>query len=181
MLDTLIEIGNLFEDCLTIVNMDLPDRPCIYVNKKFEEFTGYKANEVLGKNLKLLQGVDSAEDTIEFMKKAFLQNEACCQDIINYKKDGTAFLNRLVMLPFKNGDQQLYVGFQNDITELKGLTYYNETLKKIDSGNIRHNINNPLTITLASFSLELKRNPNLSKQDFRKKLLSTFERLIVLY
>lgn len=41
---------------ITISDPSLPDNPLIYVNKGFEELTGYTAREVLGKNCRCLQG-----------------------------------------------------------------------------------------------------------------------------
>lgn len=116
MLDKLKEIGDHFDCCLTIVDMNDPKHPCIYANNKFFDNTGYNFEEVSGKNLAFLQGEDTSTDTITFMQKCFSNNEPCCQDIVNYKKDGTPFINRLVMLPLEYENHNYFFGFQNDIT-----------------------------------------------------------------
>ena len=58
------ELSNLFrqmldatDNVITIADATLPDQPLIYVNKQFEELTGYSFDEVVGgKNCRFLQG-----------------------------------------------------------------------------------------------------------------------------
>jgi hypothetical protein len=87
------------------------------------------------------------------MRSSFDKNLACIQDIINYKKDGTPFLNRLLMLPCATAKTFYYLGFQNDVTEERGLNHNNESLLKVKDGEIRHMINNPLAIIIGKLEL----------------------------
>lgn len=180
MKDYLKMLAENFTSCLTIVDVKAKGRPCLFVNEKFTEETGYEAHEVIGKNLSILQGELSQKDTIEFMRSSFEQEMACVQDIINYKKDGTPFLNRLLMLPIKdkNPDSLLYVGFQNDVTLRKKNIYDNVLLQRVDNAEIRHMVNNPLTILLTSMVL-LMQNSSTQKEIQRevKKLSHVFHRI----
>ena len=98
MLEQLKIIGDYFPNCLTIVDVDDEEnRPCLYANKMFCDNTGYEPEEAIGRNLSYLQGELTPKDTKDFMKKCFKEKVSCIQDMVNYKKDGTPFLNRLLM------------------------------------------------------------------------------------
>ncbi|MFM7767199.1 MAG: PAS domain-containing protein, partial [Bacteroidota bacterium] len=91
----------------------------VWVNKSFEAMTGYPMNEVIGKKPKdFLQGPDSSLDTLEQMSTALNKKEYVQVDIINYRKNGEAFLVELQITPVKD-EQGRYVGFiaiQKDIS-----------------------------------------------------------------
>ncbi|MFM7176372.1 MAG: ATP-binding protein [Bacteroidota bacterium] len=91
----------------------------VWVNKSFEAMTGYPMNEVIGKKPKdFLQGPDSSLDTLEQMSTALNKKEYVQVDIINYRKNGEAFLVELQIPPVKD-EQGRYVGFiaiQKDIS-----------------------------------------------------------------
>lgn len=180
MKDTLINIGEAFPFCLTIVDTSPDrDRPCLYANSKFFANTGYTPDFAIGRNLSFLQGKLTSKDSIEFMKNCFFHRKACIQDIINYKADGTPFLNRLLLLPIRSSRESLYLGFQNDITEEKGLHYSNKSLEKISDGEIKHFINNPLTIILNGLSDRFEEiNCPEKKKEFQSKLEDAFARIL---
>ncbi|MGB5794060.1 CHASE domain-containing protein [Poseidonibacter sp.] len=93
----------------------------IYTNKGFENLTGYSSDFINQKNPNLLQGIDSDKDSIEFIKNSLSKTEPFECDILNYKKDGTPFWNRLAVTPIldKNNNIKRYIGIQNDITKYK--------------------------------------------------------------
>ena len=97
------------------------ESPLIYANKGFERLTGYLAKEVVGKNCRFLQGADTDEASVDIIRQAIEKREGCTVELLNYKKDGTPFWNRLSISPLKN-DQGVvthYIGIQSDITELR--------------------------------------------------------------
>lgn len=179
MLEKLKRIANYFPYCLTIVDVQSKGRPCLFANEKFFENTGYNGIEAVGRNLSYLQGELTSEDTILFMRKCFDQNVSCIQDVINYKKDGTPFLNRLLMLPILSKSKTLfYVGFQNDITLSRGLNYNDESLKRVKDQEIRHMVNNPLTVILGKFELAFRKANSQDEIDkVAQELSNEFERI----
>jgi PAS domain S-box-containing protein len=98
-----------------------PDRPLIYLNGNFEEMTGYSAEEVLGRNCKFLQGADTDEAPIREMRAALDAGEEVEVELLNYRKDGTPFWNRVTIAPVHDVDGELthFVGFQTDVTKRK--------------------------------------------------------------
>jgi PAS domain S-box-containing protein len=166
-----MKIGDHFPYCVTVVDVDAPGRPCLYSNKKFFENTGYTSDEVLGENLRLLQGKLTSQATVEFIRECFKNYSACIQDIVNYKKDGTPFLNRLLMLPIQGQDKKYYIGFQHDITHRNGLEHNNESLAKVNDAEIKHVMNNALSIILGGHLL------GRSEENLAQVLTRAFDRI----
>jgi PAS domain S-box-containing protein len=104
---------------ITIADARHPDRPLIYVNEGFERLTGYTAEEVLGINCKFLQGEDVDQDTVEIMRQAMREGQDCSVEILNVRKDGSPFWNRLSITPVRDdsGEVTHYIGIQSDVTQ----------------------------------------------------------------
>ncbi|MFM7631574.1 MAG: PAS domain-containing protein [Alphaproteobacteria bacterium] len=73
----------------------LPDYPLVYANPLFLDHTGYTLEEVLGRNCRFLQGEKTNRDTVSIIRHAIKTHVNLRIDILNYKKDGTPFWNRL--------------------------------------------------------------------------------------
>mmetsp|Transcript_4907 Transcript_4907/g.17034 ORF Transcript_4907/g.17034 Transcript_4907/m.17034 type:complete len:1034 (+) Transcript_4907:88-3189(+) len=92
--------------------------PLVYVSSGFEAVTGYSREEVLGRNCKLLQGPDTDEATVATLKEAMSQKRECRVEILNYRKDGTPFLNLLHVKPVLDslGNVTKFVAVQIDLS-----------------------------------------------------------------
>ncbi len=104
---------------ITISDALLPDQPIIYVNKGFERLTGYTASDIVGLNCRFLQGKSTDPDTIRQIRDAIDSDSAFSAEILNHRKDGTPFWNRLSITPVKNdaGVTTHYIGIQSDVTK----------------------------------------------------------------
>lgn len=91
----------------------------IYVNEGFERLTGYSADEVLGTNCRVLQGAGTDPETCEEIRRAIRARRECRVEILNYRKDGVPFWNRLSLTPVQNasGEVTHYIGVQSDVTD----------------------------------------------------------------
>ena len=89
---------------IAVVDARAPDWPVVYVNPGFESLTGYASSDVLGKNLRLLQGDDRDQDARNRLLEALNLGESCRVLLRNYRKDGTLFWNEMTVLPFKDKD-----------------------------------------------------------------------------
>lgn len=178
MLDSLIQASKHFPFCMTVVDMSSEERLCVFVNNKFEQSTGYSLVEATGRNLSFLQGKKTDKNTIIFMRECFKKNKACVQDIVNYKKDGSEFINRLLMFPIKIDNQDLFIGFQHDITDELNKTKANKSLKSVQNAEINHVINNSLQVILAKASFELDFSKDQETTDQKIQSLSShFEKI----
>lgn len=106
---------------ITIADMSLPDRPLIYINEGFERLTGYSASSMRGKNCRFLQGEDTDPDTVDEIRTALATGTECTVEILNYKKNGEPFWNRLSLTPVTDphGEVTHFIGVQSDITKRK--------------------------------------------------------------
>lgn len=176
MIKLLQEIGDRFENSLTIADMSVKDQPLIYVNQKFSSVTGYSYDESVGRNCRFLQGNQRDQEKIEFIHNCFNKASACCVDLVNFRKNNQMFINRLVLLPIKDENQLYFIGLQNDL----GLPQQNSTdVRNIKSIEIRHHINNPLQILLGSTEL-LKFRERLSSDkiaELSKKVETSLRRI----
>ena len=106
---------------VTISDATQPDNPLIFVNPAFTALTGYRAEDVLGKNCRFLQGRDTDPDTVDKIRQAIKAERSITVELINYHKDGTSFWNELSINPIfdDQGDLTNFVGVQADITSRK--------------------------------------------------------------
>lgn len=102
---------------VVITNPALPDNPMIYVSEEFETQTGYSPEEALGYNCRFLQGPDTDPKAIEAIRRGLEQRVAFTVDILNYRKSGEPFMNRLRVRPLydEDGTFMYFVGAQNPI------------------------------------------------------------------
>lgn len=103
---------------LVVANATLPGQPITYVNEAFERITGYRLEEVRGRNCRFLQGTDREQPAIDEMRVAIEEVRECQTVLRNYCKDGTLFYNELLISPVQDqkGGVKYFVGTINDIT-----------------------------------------------------------------
>lgn len=101
-----------------------PDFLVIFANDGFTALTGYSAEEILGKNCRILQGEGTDRATVEKIRKALIEGYPFQGQILNYRKDKTPFWNLLSISPVRNAAGEIveFVGNQRDITSLVDLT-----------------------------------------------------------
>jgi two-component system, NtrC family, sensor kinase len=106
---------------IAIADATNPEHPIIYCNPAFESMSGYQRDEIIGKNCRFLQGIDTDPAAVKIIRQA-LQSESECKVILkNYRKDGTPFWNALSISPVRDRAGKLthFVGVQRDFTDRK--------------------------------------------------------------
>lgn len=104
---------------IVIADARLPDMPLVYVNPAFEKVTGYPRTEVLGRNCRFLQGKDTDPGAIGEIRRALAERRGVVVELLNYRRDGTPFWNRLTITPVHDpaGEVTHFIGVQSDVTE----------------------------------------------------------------
>ena len=91
------------------------DNPMVFVNDAFCRLTGYDRREILGRNCRLLQGPQTNPDTVRRIGEAVAAVQPIETDILNQRKDGTAFWNRLLMAPVFDAAGRLAYFFASQV------------------------------------------------------------------
>ncbi len=89
---------------MVITDPRIADNPIVYVNDAFGALTGYDKSSVIGRNCRFLQGPDTDPDAVRRLREAIEAREDISLDLLNYRADGTAFRNRLVVAPLFDDD-----------------------------------------------------------------------------
>ena len=84
---------------MVVADPSLPDIPLIYVNEAFARLTGFAAVEVLGRNCRFMQGPLTEEADVGALRDAIVRRERIEIDLLNHRRDGTPFWNRLAIAP----------------------------------------------------------------------------------
>lgn len=118
--------GNLFAsfldacpDGVVICDARGNDNPVVYVNRAFEQLCGYRAAELIGKNMRLLHGDDRDQEGLSRIRLALKEGVAAQTVLRNYRKDGTLFWNELRIVPMHDAAQQIthFATFHREVGE----------------------------------------------------------------
>lgn len=106
---------------ITTMELDKPGPQIVYANKGFERMTGYSREEVLGKSPRILQGEKTDRAVLDKLRKRLKEGQAFFGHTVNYRKDGTEFINQWDIHPLTNDEGEIthWVSYQHDITERK--------------------------------------------------------------
>ena len=117
--DALRDLLEADETEMSVVFSDpsLPDNPMIFVSDEFEAQTGYSPDEAIGHNCRFLQGPETSPEAIQAIRHGLRAETRFTIDILNYRKDGSTFMNRLRIRPIYDAEGQLlfFAGAQNPV------------------------------------------------------------------
>ncbi|MDY8111185.1 PAS domain-containing protein [Fulvimarina sp. 2208YS6-2-32] len=85
-----------------VVSANVVDYPIIYSNAGFLELTGYEEAEVIGQNCRLLQGERTSRETVRQIATSVVAAEPLVTKLVNYRKDGSTFMNALHIRPIRD-------------------------------------------------------------------------------
>ena len=159
--------GNIFFAAVEMTRMPMlvtdpnqDDDPIVFVNGAFLDLTGYKEEEILGRNCRFLQGPDTDRATVAEVRRALREQRAVAVDLLNYKADGEPFWNALFIGPIFDQDGKLLYFFasQMDITERRSMLESNLQAQKMEaigqlSAGMAHDFNNLLQVINGNLEL----------------------------
>jgi PAS domain S-box-containing protein len=97
----------------------LPDNPIIACNQAFMDLTGYSEDEIVGRNCRFLSGPGTEPWLTETIRQGVRERKPVMVEILNYKRDGSAFRNAVVVAPIFDDDGELsyFFGSQVELSE----------------------------------------------------------------
>jgi PAS domain S-box-containing protein len=106
---------------ILIADARQPDFPIVLANGSFVELTQYTAEELLGRNCRILQGRDTSRTTVAEIRAIIDEEREGTVEILNYRKDGSTFWNRLHLSPLRDDEGKVayYFSSQLDVTEYR--------------------------------------------------------------
>jgi len=128
-------------DPILITSADLK---IVYTNAAWEKLTGYRFEEIQGKNPNILQSKKTPKTIYKKMWEALHHNKPfTSNELINRKKDGREYKLYSSIFPImKNGKPLYYVQIEHDITKEKRL----EDLRKDFLFAAAHELRAPITV-----------------------------------
>ncbi|KAF2722856.1 hypothetical protein K431DRAFT_266029 [Polychaeton citri CBS 116435] len=117
-----------------ITDPSLPDNPIVYASEEFYNTTQYGREYVIGRNCRFLQGPKTSTNTVRRLIEALTEGQESCETVLNYRRDGTPFMNLLMIAPLydNKGAVRYFLGAQIDVSPLieggKGLESFSRLL-----------------------------------------------------
>ncbi|NBB99546.1 MAG: PAS domain S-box protein, partial [Bacteroidetes bacterium] len=104
---------------ITDTQLDRPGPRIVHVNPGFERLTGYTAEDAIGQTPRILQGEATDPDLLVHLREQLEAGEPFFGETVNYRKDGTPFINEWSISPARNekGEITHFVAVQRDVTE----------------------------------------------------------------
>jgi PAS domain S-box-containing protein len=87
--------------------LDAPDPCIVFVNRGFELMTGYRAQEVVGRSPRFLQGPRTKRDEVERLVSTLAAGREFQGELVNPRKDGTEFRVHLRVRPVISPDGRI--------------------------------------------------------------------------
>lgn len=95
----------------------LPDNPIVDCNEPFLRLTGYSRQEVIGRNCRFLTGPETDPAKSQILRGSIANATPAVVELINYRKDGSEFLNSVMIAPVfdETGELVAFLGSQIEV------------------------------------------------------------------
>ena len=133
-----------------------------YVNPAFEAVTGYRREEAIGQNPRVLQSGRQDAEFYRRMWATLTSGQPWKGRLVNKRKDGARYTEEAVISPVFDAQGQIvnYVAVKRDVSEQLRLAAQLQQSQKMDSigrlaGGVAHDFNNMLTVILGHAEMKL--------------------------
>jgi PAS domain S-box-containing protein len=151
---------DLFFEAVTVTRMPMVvtdpyrrDNPIVFANQAFLDLTGYRASEVIGRNCRFLQGPETDREVVARLRRAIADRRVVSAEILNYRRDGSAFWNALFVSPLvdRGGRLRYFFSSQLDVSRRHDAEEALRQAQKMEAlgqftGSIAHDFNNLLQV-----------------------------------
>jgi two-component system sensor histidine kinase/response regulator len=97
------------------------DAHILYVNKAFEQASGYTFDEVRGQNPRIMHSGDTPPEVFRDLWDTLKEGKVWRGELLNRRKSGETYVEAAVISPVRRADGSVshYLGIKQDITEQK--------------------------------------------------------------
>jgi PAS domain S-box-containing protein len=115
--EALVDSIRLSPIATVITDPRQPDNPIVEANPAFTALTGYAREEIVGRNCRFLAGNATDAAARRQLREAVQENRPALVEVVNYRKDGSAFRNAVMIAPVfgEDGEVILFLGSQMDM------------------------------------------------------------------
>jgi len=114
---------------IMITRSGAEDHSIVYVNPAFERITGYRADEVIGREGRFLVREDLAQPGLNEIRSALHEKRAGHAVLRNYRKDGTLFWNELHIAPISDLSRHETTHFVSVINDVSERIHYQQAIE----------------------------------------------------
>lgn len=110
----------------------LPDNPIVYASEGFCKLSGYKRDEILGRNCRFLQGPGTDHAAVDLIRQGVAAGKDISVCLLNYKADGTPFWNQFFVGALRDSEGNVvnFVGVQCEVN-IVPVTEIKDRVKKL--------------------------------------------------
>ncbi|KAL8948097.1 MAG: hypothetical protein Q9222_005688 [Ikaeria aurantiellina] len=107
-------------ECFVVTDVTRPDNPIVFASEEFNRTTQYGMNYVIGRNCRFLQGPKTNPSSVRRIRDATQAGREHCEVFLNYRRDGSPFVNLLMIAPMcdSRGQIRYHIGAQVDVSGL---------------------------------------------------------------
>ncbi len=151
-------LAEILLDRLALVVTDprLPDNPIIHASPGFTALTGYDEAEVLGRNCRFLQGAGTDVAAVDRVRSAIRDGRAVTVDLVNYRKNGEPFGNRLRIDPVHaDGQLRCLLGVLHELPPPGSVV---EDGRDMLLRDLRHRVNGAMQLVMSLLRIRMARS-----------------------
>lgn len=166
---------------VVITNPRLEDNPIVFVNRAFEQTTGYSRAVALGNNCRFLQGIDTDQKAVTRIRNAVTDEVEITVTLKNYRADGTPFWNELRLSPIfdDSGVLTYFLGIQRVVPSPDGKTP-DVVAQDLMLQEIQHRVKNHLAMIVSLIRSQANQPESATSEGFLN-LARRVEALQLLY
>ncbi|MCP9750383.1 PAS domain-containing protein [Ferruginibacter sp. HRS2-29] len=89
-------------------------RKIVFASNNIADMTGYSPKELLGKSPKMLQGSDTDQEKLKYIRESIAAKQPFEATIVNYRKDGEAYGCHIKAFPVFDAENKLvnFIAFE---------------------------------------------------------------------
>jgi PAS domain S-box-containing protein len=158
-----------------------------YVNRAFEQVTGYARQDAVGRTLHFLESGEHDEEYFRGIRDTLAKDGVWNGKLVNRRRDGSSYFEECTIWPVKNRNNEIinYVYIKRDVTERLRLEALAESVNTMDNigyvfSGVRHEIGNPINsinMVLGILRAKLDTLPPESVKDYLAKMTEQVARV----